>query len=135
MTASADADRDLGSFVGGVKDSIKQNLAIDVKGIKQAGSECHAEARETSTICATTTTKAGQLISLVGEMKAALDGFNDGIDAQDFAAIGTVLGSDKLRGALSLASEMDDLAIACAKQSVKMIDTIDTGIETLPGTC
>ena len=132
MTASSDTERDLGSFVGGVKDSIKQNLAIDIKGIKQAGAECHSAARETSTICTTTTSKAGQLVGFGLEMKSALDGFSDGIDAQDFAAIGAVLGSDKMRGALSLATEMDDLAIACAKQSVKMIDTIDTGIETLP---
>lgn len=132
MTANGDTERDLGSFVGGVTDSIKQNLAIDIKGMKQAGAECHSAARETSTICTTTTSKAGQLVAFGLEMKSALDGFNDGIDAQDFAAIGNVLASDKMRGALSLASEMDDLAIKCAKQSVKMIDTIDTGIETLP---
>lgn len=136
MTATkSDTERDLGSFVGGVKDSLKENFAIDIDGIKKAGSECHTAARETSTICNTTTTKAGQLVAFGLEMKAALDGFRDGIDATDFAALGTVLGSDKMCDALSLATDMDDLAIACAKQSVKMIDTIDTGIETLPGEC
>mmetsp|Transcript_10475 Transcript_10475/g.22747 ORF Transcript_10475/g.22747 Transcript_10475/m.22747 type:complete len:336 (+) Transcript_10475:140-1147(+) len=132
MAADGDTERDLGSFVGGVTDSIKQNLAIDIKGMKQAGAECHSAARETSTICTTTTSKAGQLVAFGLEMKSALDGFSDGIDTHDFAAIGNVLASDKMRGALSLASEMDDLAIECTKQSVKMIDTIDTGIETLP---
>lgn len=136
MSITTDADRDLGSFLQGVKDevkdSLKQHLAIDIDGIKQAGKECFAAARETSTICTTTASKATQLVAFGVEMKTALDGFNDGIDANAFAGLGTILSGDKMRPALSLAGEMDDLAITCAEQSVKMIDTIDTGIETLP---
>ena len=83
-------------------------------------------------ICTTTTSKARLLVAVGVEMKEALDGFNDGIDLQDFAAVGTILTSDKMQNALALATEMDDLAIECARQSVTMIDTIDSGIQTLP---
>ncbi|KAL7554581.1 hypothetical protein ACHAWF_019043 [Thalassiosira exigua] len=136
---SSSTDRGLASFiqnVGGVtdsiKDSLKDNFFLDIKGIKSAGAECHVTAKETSQICTTTTSKASQLITYGCEMKAALDGFSDGVDAQDFAAIGAILTSDKIHTVLSLASEMDDLAISCARQSSKMIDAIDAGIETLP---
>ena len=124
---------DVKNSVTGLKDSLKDNLQFDIRGIKNAGSNCHAAAKETSQICTQTTSKASTLVGLGLEMKAALDGLADGkIDAKDMTAISTLVGSDKVGLALSLATEMDDLALACARQSVAMIDTIDAGIETLP---
>ena len=135
--AAATADRnfvdDVKNSVTGLQASLKDNLQFDIRGIKDAGSNCHTAARETSAICAQTTSKASTLVGLGLEMKAALDGLADGkIDAQDMTAIATLVGSDKVGTALSLATEMDDLALSCARQSVAMIDTIDAGIETLP---
>ena len=134
---AAAADRnfvdDVKNSVTGLKASLKDNLQFDIRGIKNAGSNCHAAARDTSAICAQTISKASKLVGLGLEMKAALDGLADGkIDAQDMTAIATLVGSDKVGTALSLATEMDDLALSCARQSVTMIDTIDAGIETLP---
>lgn len=124
---------DIKNSVSGLKDSLKDNLQIDARGIKSAGSNCHAAARETSEICAQTTSKASKLVGLGLEMKAAVDGLSDGkIGAQDVAAVATLVGSDKVGMALSLATEMDDLALSCARKSVNMIDAIDAGIETLP---
>eukprot|EP00521_Asterionellopsis_glacialis_P013212 CAMPEP_0195300726 /NCGR_PEP_ID=MMETSP0707-20130614/28016_1 /TAXON_ID=33640 /ORGANISM="Asterionellopsis glacialis, Strain CCMP134" /LENGTH=308 /DNA_ID=CAMNT_0040363499 /DNA_START=65 /DNA_END=988 /DNA_ORIENTATION=- len=123
---------DVKNSVQGVKDAVKDNFAVDVNGIKNAGRECHTAAKETSTMCTTTTTKSIQLLSFGVEMKSALDGLNNGIDVQHIASLRNVLNRDKMSNALDLASEMDDLALSCAQQSAKMIDTIDSGIQTLP---
>jgi len=118
--------------VDDVKDTLKEHLDINVDGIKQAGNECCTAARETSKICTTTVSKAVKLVAFSLEMKHVLDGFRDGIDANDLDALGKILGGDKMNPAVSLAREMDDLALACTEQSVKMIDTMDKGIKILP---
>lgn len=131
-TTSEKDDRGIGKFASGIKDSLTDSLSIDIHGMKVAGGTCHKAACETSTICNTTICKARQLIDFGVEMKTALELLNDGIDASDVVAVAKVVSSDRMSAALGLASEMDDLALACVNQSVKMIDSIDVGIETLP---
>lgn len=138
-STSGNDDRGIGEFASGIihdaagmKDSLTDSLSIDIHGMKAAGGTCHKAACETSTICDTTISKARQLIDFGVEMKTALEVFNDGIDASDIVAVARVVNSDRMSAALGLASEMDDLALACVNQSIKMIDSIDAGIETLP---
>lgn len=122
----------IGKVASGIKDSLKDSLNIDIRGIKEAGHTCHQAALETSSICDTTTSKARQLIDFGLEMKKTLEVFNNGVDASDFTALANVLCSDRMRVALGISSEMDSLALACVNQSIKMIDSIDAGIESLP---
>lgn len=129
--ATTGGERDIGSFAAGVMESIKDATA-DFDSIKQAGGDCYNAARETTIICNTTISKTTDTINFGHEMKSALGAFNDGIDVEDFTTISGVMTSDKLTVALKTALEMDDLALACVNQSLKMIDSIGAGIDSLP---
>ena len=115
-----------------MKESFQDNFVFDMDAMKAAGSECRSAAVETSTMCTTTTTKAKELVAYGLEMKAALEVFSDGIDMEDFTTLHGILDQDKMNNALTLANEMDELALSCANHSVRMIESIDAGIETLP---
>jgi len=124
-------ERGLGSFAANVIDSIK-DVAVDIDGMKQAGGDCYNSSREAATICDTTTSKATEIIDFGLEMKSALAGFTDGVDSKDITAISRVVTGDKLTAALKTVTEMDDLALACVNQSLKMIDSIGAGVDSLP---
>lgn len=132
MFLDSDTERDVGSMLSSVKDKFKESFAFDAEAIKNAGKECHLSAKETTSICNTTSTKAEELVAYGSQMKSALGVFQDGLNLQDISSIHEIISNDKLQNALSLANEIDDLAISCARQSIKMIDAIDSGIESLP---
>jgi len=124
-------ERGFGSAAAGLIDSIT-SVAVDIDGMKQAASDCYNSAREATTICDTTTSKATDMISFGTEMKSALAGFTDGVDSTDITTLSRVVTGDKLTAALKTVTEMDDLALACVNQSLKMIDSIGAGVESLP---
>lgn len=133
----------IGNFAGSIKektgdvielidDNFDKPIIIDIKGIKRAGGECHTTARETSELCDETVTKAREMVDFGLEIKSTLDGFDGGISASTFAIIKDLIDGDKMRAAMSLAGELDDLALACVEKSVAMIEAMERGIDTLP---
>mmetsp|Transcript_32649 Transcript_32649/g.71636 ORF Transcript_32649/g.71636 Transcript_32649/m.71636 type:complete len:572 (-) Transcript_32649:66-1781(-) len=117
-----------------IDDKIDTPIILNIKGIKRAGSACHDAARETSVLCNSTVSKASEMVEFGLDIKSTLDGLGgqDGIDASTFQIIKDLIDGDKMRAAMSLAGEMDDLALACVDQSVKMIDAMEKGIDELP---
>ena len=110
--------------------------------MKRAGGQCARTAKETSELCETTISKARQMVDFGMEIKSTLDDLSGGggsghsarsvIDASRFETIQELISGDKMKAAWNLATEMDDLALNCVNQSIKMIDSIEQGIETLP---
>ena len=118
-----------------IDDKVDKPIILNIKGIKRAGSQCHEAARETSTLCNSTVAKARDMVEFGLDIKSTLDdlgGREGGIDASTFATIQDLMDGDKIKAAMKLAGEMDELALKCVDQSVKMIDAIEVGIDELP---
>jgi len=132
--ATISDERGIGSFAAGVIDSIK-DVVVDINGIKQAGCDCYNSASETTTICDTTKSKTTEMINFGLEMKSAMSAFTDGAGtrgSRDITAVSRAISTDDLTAALKTVTEMDDLALACVNQSLKMIDSINAGVDSLP---
>ena len=135
----------LGRFYGKIKDGVEdvvelvddmeKPIILDIKGMKRAGKHCGETARSTTELCTTTVSKAKQMVDFGMELKTTLleqgeDG--KGLSADKFATIQELCSGEKIKSALAIATELDDLAIECVNQSTEMIDSIEKGIETLP---
>ena len=59
------------------------------------------------------------------------DGDNK-ISAETFATIKDLIDGDQMKASWKLATELDDLALECVDHSVKMMDAMEKGIDTLP---
>lgn len=89
--------------------------------------ECHGIAVETVEL---RDTKTADMMSLVAKIRATLEGFSEGgIDASALAAIQDLIAGDKMKAAMALELEW---TIWCVSQSVKMIDVLERGMDSLP---
>jgi chemotaxis regulatin CheY-phosphate phosphatase CheZ len=118
-----------------VDDKIEKPIILDIKGMKQAGGECAKEARKTSRLCTTTVSKAQQMVEFGKSLQQTLEEVSDGdnkISAETFATIKDLIDGDQMKASWKLATELDDLALKCVEHSVRMIDSMEKGIDTLP---
>mmetsp|Transcript_3949 Transcript_3949/g.4290 ORF Transcript_3949/g.4290 Transcript_3949/m.4290 type:complete len:321 (+) Transcript_3949:146-1108(+) len=127
-------ERGLGNFAAGIVDKIK-DVAIDINGVKCAGRDCYNAASETTKICDTATSKACEIIEFGIEVKSAFGKFDNSKETgnRDIPAPSTrAITGGQMLSVLETAMEMDELALACVEQSIKMIDYVSAGIESLP---
>lgn len=114
----------------------------DIRAIKLAGDECYSTARETSGLCRVTISKAHEMVAFGQELQATLNAVTPtknsssksrGIDDSKFAAvIGDLVDGEKIRSAATLAKELSGLSLECVDKSVRMISSMERGIDALP---
>ncbi|KAL3941639.1 MAG: hypothetical protein SGARI_000532 [Bacillariaceae sp.] len=118
-----------------VDDKIDKPIILDIKGMKRAGGECAQEARATSELCETTVSKAQQMVDFGMNLQQTLEEVSDGdnkLSAETFATIKDLIDGDQMKASWKLATELDDLALQCVDHSVRMMDSMEKGIDTLP---
>lgn len=129
----------LGDLTESVADSIKDKMddfekpiIIDIKGIKRAGSDCYNAAKDTSELCTTTIERAKEMVSFGDEIKSTLSSFKGGVNASTFETIQDLVDGDQVKAATALAADMDVIALECVEKSVKMIESMERGVDALP---
>lgn len=113
-------------------DGIDKPIIIDIKGIRRAGSDCYTAARETSDLCTTTIERATTMVQFGDDIKSTLTSFQGGINADTFRTIQDLVDGDQVKAATALAADLDVLALECVEKSVKMIDSMERGVDALP---
>ena len=139
----------VGDKLGDVADSVTDQVVDEVKlhasklgnvnvgptarKLKEASVECHGIAKETVELCDSMNSKATIMLELGAEIKATLEGFRDGgMDASALATIRDLIAGEKMKTAMALAQDMDDVALECVDKSVQMINVMERGVDSLP---
>jgi hypothetical protein len=131
----------IGHLTDSMTDSIKDKLEdidkpiiIDIKGITRAGSDCYNAAKDTSELCITTIERAKEMVSFGDEIKSTLSSFatGGGVNADTFQTIQDLVDGDQVKAATALAADMDKIALECVDKSVKMIESMERGVDALP---
>mmetsp|Transcript_25800 Transcript_25800/g.38944 ORF Transcript_25800/g.38944 Transcript_25800/m.38944 type:complete len:582 (+) Transcript_25800:90-1835(+) len=109
-------------------------INIDIGGMRRAGSSCHQNALETTELCNETVQKAREMVDFGLEIKATLTnlGGNNNMDVSALATIKDLIGGNQMKAAMSLAGEMDDLALRCVEKSNAMIKSMNDAVVALP---
>ena len=125
-----------------VDDFVDENrpIIININGIRNAGRDCHNNARETSELCVETVAKAREMVDFGLEIKASLTGMTAGgssdsntvVQSSALETIKDLIDGDKMKAAMALAGELDGLALKCVDRSVAMIDAMDEAVDALP---
>jgi len=100
-----------------------KNRVCDVNGL----------AKESIEYCVNTLAKSNDMLSFAMEIKDTLDGFKDGMDASDLKTVKELIEGDKMKAAMGLAGEMDDIALTCIEKSLQMTTKMQEGYDGLPG--
>lgn len=93
--------------------------------LKESGKECYQLASETTELCETTQTRGQEMIDFGSEITETLHGFSTKMDADTLETIKDLMDGDRLKSAMDLAKDMDDIALSCVEKSVKMIEIME----------
>jgi chromosome segregation ATPase len=131
------ADKITDSVVERVTEKISSELgSIDdlgptVSKLKETASQCNDTARETVEICSATEDKHQAMIDFASEIQSTLSGLKDA-DASVLETIKQLTDGQRIESAIALAQGLDETAIQCVEKSIKMIDTMEDGMDSLP---
>jgi hypothetical protein len=131
------ADKITDSVVERVTEKISSELgSIDdlgpaVSKLKETASQCAMTARETVEICRATEDKRQAMIDFASEIQSTLSGLKDA-DASVLETIKQLTDGQRIESAIALAQGLDETAVQCVEKSIKMIDTMEDGMDSLP---
>jgi len=112
---------------------ILESLDLDcVEDTKNRVREVDGLARETFDFCTDTVAKSTEMISFAMDIKDTLDGFRDGMDASDLKTVKELIEGDKMKAAMGIAGEIDDIALTCINKSIEMTTKMQEGYDVLP---
>jgi hypothetical protein len=132
------ADKITDSVVERVTEKVTSELgSVDdlgpaVSKLKETALQCHQTARETVEICAATEDKRQAMIDFASEIQSTLSGLKDA-DASVLETIKQLTEGQRIESAIALARGLDETAVQCVEKSIKMIDTMEDGMDSLPG--
>jgi len=72
------------------------------------------------------------MVEFGNSIKATLDSFKGGINADTFATIQDLVDGDQVKKAMALAADMDVIALDCVEKSIAMIESMERGVDALP---
>ena len=102
--------------------------------VQSSGIACRQFAEETAGICVNALKKQQSVDDYTREVKGALESLlpTKHISASTYVTIKDLIENNKLKKAMVLASEMDDLALECAKKSKEITEMMQKGVDSLP---
>lgn len=131
------ADKITDSVVERVTEKISSELGnIDdlgpaVSKLNETASQCHDTARETVEICSATEGKRQAMIDFASEIQSTMSGLKNA-DASVLETIKQLTDGQRIESAIALARGLDETAIQCVEKSIKLIDTMEDGMDSLP---
>lgn len=130
----AESVLDAGSdFVESGTDLLKNGKCYKtISKLQDSGKECYQLAKETTELCETTQTRGQEMIDFGSEIKDTLHGFSSKMDAETLETIKDLMDGDRLKSAMALAEDMDDIALSCVEKSVRMIEIMEDTMDSVP---
>jgi hypothetical protein len=131
------ADKITDSVVERVTEKISSELgSMDdlgpaVSKLQETALQCHDTARETVEICSATEDKRQAMIDFASEIQSTLSGLKDA-DASVLETIKQLTDGQRIESAIALAQGLDETAVQCVEKSIKMIDAMEDGMDSLP---
>lgn len=133
---SSVVNKGLGELAESIKDKIDdvaESIDFDADEAKRAGRDCHTAARDASTLCSETISKATTMVNFADEIRSTLQSVANGRpDASVLKTIRDLVDGDRVKKATSLATELKKLSRQCVNHSVAMISAMDRGVSSLP---
>lgn len=122
-------------FAEGMVDQIAELADIDWDCIENAKNACvdtNQLAKDTCGSCVNTVAKSNEMLLFSMDIKATIEGFADGMDASDLKKLNELVTGDKMKAAMSLAGEMDDMALDCVGKAIEMTTKMQNAFGSLP---
>jgi hypothetical protein len=104
----------------------------DLNALFTAGTEATELAEELMNLSTNTQTRGNDVVGFAQEIKATFSGLDSKMNAATFQAIREMLKGDKMKDAIALSREMDDLALECVSKSRAMVETVTRASQDLP---